>query len=147
MIDYQRYYQYLEEVKYVLDEEVYKFASNSDHFDLRSPNSLHEAWLEEFKITEDRIKNFSSGYVSGAVTLLGPAHDRKIILEYTDVQGYNFSFDSKALVLNNIFQHGDIYTHELRLDEGVHVHEILFARGHRFLIKFGGFSYREELLI
>lgn len=146
MIDYQRYHRYLEEMKNLLDETVYEFASNSDHFDLRSPNSLHDAWLEEFRITENRNKNSSDANISGVVTLLGPTHDRRIILEYAGVLAYNFYFDSKVLTSGGGLRHGDIYTHELRLEEGVHVHEIIFARGHSFLIKFGSFAYREELL-
>lgn len=46
-IDFGRYLAYWESVRDRLPAHIYAFASNSDHFKLRSRNSLHDARLED----------------------------------------------------------------------------------------------------
>lgn len=145
VIDHNRYSQYLEGIKHLIDDNVYEFAANPDHFDLSSPSSLHDAWLEEFRVTENRNDDSGDILISGSITLLGPFHDRRIILEYAGVVGYDFCFVGEDRSRDGrVPRHGDVYTHEIRLEDGVLVHEILFVNDHRFLIKFRGFSRREE---
>jgi len=55
--DYRPYARYLESVKHLMPAHLFAFAANSENFDLRSPNSLHDAWLEEWSIVEVVLPN------------------------------------------------------------------------------------------
>lgn len=145
VIDFERYDEYLTGVEDVMDPRVFEFARNPDHFNLSSPSSLHDAWLEEFRVAESRSDDSDGNRISVTIVLLGAFHDRRIVLEYDGVSGYDFSF-SGEVCRGTVQKHGDVYTHEMRIEEGVHVHEILFADGHRFMIRFKRFSHREELV-
>ena len=147
VIDYNRYLRYLEGIKHLIDGNVYEFAANPDHFDLSSPKSLHDAWLEEFRVKETRKKESDEILITGSIILMGPFHDRRVVLEYSGVSGYDFSFVGEdGRFSGGDPKHGDVLTHEIRLEGDACVHEILFAGGHRFLIRFKGLSHREELL-
>src|SRR5690606_7191039 len=90
-IDFGRYAAYLESVQGLMPPHVYKFASDSKHFDLSSRNSLHDAWLEEVSVRE--LATGDRHEVRRAeieMRLLGPFHDRRIHLLYEGVVSYRW---------------------------------------------------------
>jgi hypothetical protein len=50
--DHTPYWDYLESVKRLMPANMHAFASNSENHDLTSPNSLHDSWLEYWKVSE-----------------------------------------------------------------------------------------------
>src|SRR5438874_2153227 len=90
--DYGPYMRYLQSMKHVMPVELFAFASNIENYDLNSPNSLHDAWLEEWNVAEiQQSAERSKGPIQINALLLGPKHDRYICLAYKNVQGYKMS--------------------------------------------------------
>lgn len=122
-IDFDAYAAYLVTVRDRLPSHVAAFAADPRHFALDAPETLHDAWLEAFTVSEsasgDRRERRATEIV---VRLLGPFHGRTHVLRYTGVRGYEIA---GAGLANG---HGDLLTHEVRLAaDGVGlVHEFLF---------------------
>lgn len=146
-IDHRGYCGYLATVEKEMDPGIYGFASNSAHFDLSSPGSLHDAWLQDLSVTESRGDDSNGSSVLVRISLLGPHHDRMIDFEYQGVSEYSFTkLGTGASSVGLPTGHGDVFTHEIRMEAGVYEHEILFVKGHRFIVKFRAFIHREHLI-
>ena len=130
-IDYDRYTRYLGTVQGHMPEHVFAFASDSRHFDLDSPTSLHDAWLESLSICESATGEGRSPRTTRIdIVLLGPQHDREILLRYENVARYRLSLENDGDRRFGPPSHGDLYTHEVRIEEdGMLVHELLFVDG------------------
>ncbi|ACM19338.1 hypothetical protein Geob_0976 [Geotalea daltonii FRC-32] len=114
-IDFHGYQEYLLTIKDRLPAHVYAFASDAKYFDLQSPTSLHDAWLETCTIKESGKGNRNEARTLEIhLSLLGPFHDRRIHLMYGGVNSYSFNGprDCEGCAGKN---HGDLYTHEIRL--------------------------------
>ena len=146
-IDYNSYLEYLIFNKSIFDSKIYTFASNYLYFDLSSPSSLHDSWLESFRVVENRIEGKDDSSIEVEIILLGAFHDRKIHMRYGDVSRYEFGFAETTIGKSCIrSRHGDIFTHEIRLENKVYEHEIAFNNGAKFLVAFSKFSHWEESL-
>lgn len=135
--NYTKYFDYIEQVKTQMPSHIYAFASDSSNYDLRSKNSLHDAWLEELRINESGSSN--NRKLTAQLVLLGPFHDCKIHIRYTDVRSYNIFYrDDDELSLG----HGDILVHEVRIaDDDLFEHEIEFSSGRTLLFRFKEFEH------
>lgn len=137
-IDWTRYARYVESVRDQLPSHVFAFASDSRYFDLSSPGSLHDAWLESLTVREVTTgERQEIRKMEVAISLLGPFHDRRIHLHYTGVTSYSFSAPPRyGEPRYEHTAHGDLFTHEVRLGrDGLLVHELLFERDATFLIE------------
>jgi hypothetical protein len=135
--NYDPYFQYLDKVQGSMLPHIHAFASDVNHHNLTSPNSLHDAWIESWKICEvvagDRRR------VDIEACLLGPMHDRHIHMQYADVRKH-------AITANHNSKYGDLLVHELTMgDDGLYVHELLFAGGAVFTVHFSDLIHRIEL--
>jgi hypothetical protein len=137
---FDEYFEYIQSIRTRLPEHVYEFASNFDHYNLSSRLSLHDAWLSSIEVREpgkgERRENRNTEI---SLCLLGPHHDRRITLEYREVQAYT--------LLSQTVQagHGDLLIHEVRIsDSGFLVHEIQFVRGN-VVIECKDFEHRQEI--
>ncbi len=148
--DFSAYLQYLEEHRVHFPADVYAFAINLQNYDLTSHQSLHDAWLERFCITEpasgERSENRA---IQIEASFLGPYHDLKIHLEYSGVTAY--SIDTPAEFSSPPFAgigHGDLLIHALSLteDNQAVVHELYFSRGSLFRIVCETVKHRLEML-
>lgn len=140
VIEFYPYLEYLESIKHKLAPHVFDFASNPEHYSLESHSSLHDAWLDYAKVIEtatgDRMENRA---VEIELRFLGPFHDRRIYLEYKDVSAYEFK------VANSNRGHGDLWTHELQIDnDGNLVHELAYIEGGSMKITCRDLHHREE---
>src|SRR5215813_2251944 len=111
--DYGPYMRYLETVKHIMPADLFAFAVNSDNYDLYSPNSLHDAWLEEWNIVEVALPNErSKRMIEIRACFLGPQHDRHIRLTYKNVGHYTMhspeEFESPP---TGRAGHGDLLIH------------------------------------
>ncbi len=146
-INYNSYLEYLVLNKDNFDPDVYNFASNFLYFDLSSPSSLHDSWLESLAVKEIRMKGGADSKIEVEIILLGAFHDRKIHMRYEEVAGYEFIFNDAVSDLSEIrSRHGDIFTHEIRLENKGYEHEIAFSDGAKFSIVFSKFKHWEESL-
>lgn len=141
--DHRPYWQYLESVKGAMPAHMFEFASNDEHHNLTSPNSLHDSWLEYWRIAE--IAKQDSHRVRRSqieACFLGPMHDRYIYLQYTNVERHSITAD-----YDRALQHGDLLVHELAIvREGLYSHELVFAHGMVFMVHFADFEHRIELI-
>jgi hypothetical protein len=137
-----RYFAYLATIHERLAEHVYAFAADRSHYALDSPQSLHDAWLEELVLTEAApSKSPQERTTQLTLRLLGPMHDRIHVLQYYGVLGYRLEAGMAAR------GHGDALVHEVRLNElGVLVHEILFRSGARIVIECADIRYEGRSL-
>src|ERR1700742_3541208 len=115
--DYTQYWKYLESVRHCMLPHIFEFASNPDNYDLASPDSLHDAWLESWKIEEIPTSRKKRA-IQIQARFLGPMHDRYIDLTYRNVRRHEIAS------VGNSQQHGDLLVHELRVvSNGIYVHE------------------------
>ena len=146
-IDFTRYSRYIESIRDLLPSHIYAFASDSQYFDLSSPSTLHDAWLESFDVREIAIgKRQEIRRMEATVILLGAFHDRLIRLHYTGITRYSFQAPpqyGKARYEHTA--HGDLITHEIRLGhEGLFIHELLFERGATFFVECADIQHSEQ---
>src|SRR5262245_9020912 len=147
--DYRPYARYLESVKHLMPAHLFAFAANSENYDLSSPNSLHDAWLEEWSIIEVALPDKrSKRMIEIRARFLGPQHDRHIHLTYKNVGHYTMhnpeEFESPP---TGRVGHGDLLIHELTVvREGLFEHELRFSRGTVFSVRFTGFEHRIEII-
>src|SRR5437867_3156320 len=126
--DYRPYLRYLETVKHIMPADLFAFATNPENFNLSSPNSLHDAWLEEWRIAEVALPDARrKRQIEIKARFLGPQHDRHIFLTYKNVGSYTmqnpegFEMPPTGKVGN-----GDLLIHELIVvREGLSEHELL----------------------
>ena len=124
-IEFDRYLEELSSYKHNLPPEVAEFASDEDRFTLSHASSLHDAWLESIVVSESRATDEKPSQVSVEVILLGQQHDRRIHLKYSDVSRYTHTFAESGFPRFQT-KHGDLFTHEVRYEDGQVIHEILF---------------------
>ncbi len=144
LIDRTRYEKYIKSIKSRLSKQVYNFASNSKYYNFENHSSLHDAWLQYFNIKEI-AKGKRSQYRRTDIEscYLGPYHDRRIIILYKDVQSI-FINTVHPLWSAHGWAHGDLITHEVRLDKDKFlVHTIVYSTESIFVIKCRNIIHRE----
>jgi hypothetical protein len=128
-IQFGDYLQALESYRDQLPPEVAAFACDETRFALHHPSSLHDAWVEQISICESRAMDQKPSAISIVLTLLGPMHDRWIILTYEEVSTYLITGGKNPNSTPHTL-HGDIWTHEVRLSKQQEVvHEIAVGDG------------------
>jgi len=148
-IDYSSYEKYILSIRASLPDHIYAFASNPAYFNLESPSSLHDAWLESLVVNEVATGERNEiRQLEVKLILLGPFHDRRIHLHYTGIAQYSFQappgYDQQRYQHT---AHGDLFTHEIRLGHGgLILHELLFEREATLLIECKDFRHSEELI-
>ena len=144
--DHRPYWRYLNQVAGDMPENLFAFAVNPANHDLKSSNSLHDAWLARCQISEDGGTQQSTRRVSIDLVLLGSQHDRFIHLGYRFVTNYQFNGVLTGSP-TDFGIHGDLLVHEVRIVKPeLFEHEILFANGTSILVQFLKFEYELELL-
>ncbi len=138
----KNYFEYIDSIKENLPNSVYDFASNSDHYNLTSHDSLHDSWLNFIKIREEASGERSEERKTVVeIEFLGGFHDKKIHLIYKNI--INININQKNY--NVIDGHGDLLMHEFRLDENHSIiHELVFDKGGIYIIQFQEFEYFYE---
>lgn len=144
--DHRPYWEYLQSVEGTMPTHMFEFASNPENHDLTSPNSLHDSWLEYWRIAEvaeDGRRRFRSLKIDAC--FLGPMHDRHIYLHYKNVEQHAIMPAYESPYRGG--QHGDLLVHELvMVREGVFSHELVFSLGTVFSVQFAEFEHRVELI-
>jgi hypothetical protein len=125
---------------------LFEFASNPENHDLRSRNSLHDCWLEYWRIAEtprqERVQN-----IQIESCFLGAYHDRRIYLTYGNVHGYRMKGPDHLPPSPRHESHGDLLVHELTMErEGLFTHEMQFSSGAVFAATFEDLDHRVELI-
>jgi hypothetical protein len=142
-IDLDAYLPYLASIRDRLPSHVAAFASNPKHYSLDDRESLHDASLESVVVRESAPgSQASTRGCEIEVHLLGAFHDRRHVLRYTGVRGYELH------AVGIEYGHGNVITHEVRLTARREplVHEIAFdsvkaGRHARMLIECSSFTH------
>lgn len=140
------YIEYLQKNKDRFPASVFNFATDIERHNLDSPHSLHDAWMESFAVKEKRQEERSlDASLAIELVLLGPMHDRDIILRYEGVVSYQIEGNKNPYNWSDTF-HGDVSRHEVSISErGLICHEIEFASLSRIVIVCEHFSCVERL--
>src|ERR1700681_1590826 len=95
---------------------LFEFASNPENHDLKNPNSLHDSWLEYWRIAE-KAKNYGNQDRSTQIDacFLGPKHDRYVYLTYKGVEKYSILSAGELTLAPRQTPHGDLLVHELTI--------------------------------
>jgi hypothetical protein len=147
--DYRPYVLYLESVKHLMPAHLFAFAASSENFDLTSPNSLHDAWLEEWSIAEVALPNErKKRRIEIRARFLGPQHNRHIFLTYKNVGRYAMQNPEEfEMPPTGRVGHGDLHIHELTVvRDGLFEHELRFSRGTVLSVQFTDFEHRVEII-
>ncbi|MES2038535.1 MAG: hypothetical protein V4495_11885 [Pseudomonadota bacterium] len=148
--DFTSYQRYLQEHRDHFPPDVYAFAIDTGNYDLTSHQSLHDAWLERFCISELASGERSEiRAIQIEASFLGPYHDLKIHLAYSGVIEYNIVTPEEFLHPPcGVIGHGDLLIHEMSLTENKKslVHELYFSRGSMFRIVCKTFKHTLEML-
>ena len=148
-IDFDLYASYVESIRHKIPEHVYAFASDPQHFDLTSHSSLHDSWIDTLTVREVKENtNSEARKLEVILRLFGPFHDRYINFRYVGVTEYSFVMPSRiGHPRYQHISHGDLYTHEVRMDaDGLLTHEILFEGDSTLLIVCADFVHWEEIV-
>lgn len=126
-INFDRYHEYISKHLHLFPEKLRDIASNPIYYDLQSPESLHDARLEQLTFRELGADN---------ATLFFKWKGANAIIE---IQYYLSSFfmlkgKQEANFTGAFF--GDLYTHEFRLEDTGFLHEIQMTSGSSFEIAF-----------
>ena len=144
-MEFKKYLEYLETIKENLSINIYEFAKDENRHNLSSPHSLRDAWISSITIKENRNKERPFNPKSSIIIeLLGPKHDRNIILSYTEVESYEIKGHRNQFNWGDTF-HGDIDRHEIRLTESLYEHIIWFHSDSILRIKFRAFEIEEKM--
>ena len=102
---------------------------------LDSPHSLHDSWMTSLTIKENRkLERPFEPKPTIEIELLGPMHDRSIILTYAGIASYEITGLLNPYNWADTY-HGDIMRHEVRLREsGRFIHEIEFSSESRIIV-------------
>ena len=144
--DHSPYWAYLKSVEGVMPGSLHAFASNPENHDLTSPNSLHDASLRCWKVTEPALPPDATVEID--IELLGPQWDRLIRLWYGEVISYTVDESPAVADQEGVRRgHGDLLVHELRMAEDDSFrHELVFSSGTVFLVQFRAFGHAIEML-
>ena len=139
---YDAYFEYLETIRDKLGENLYLFASDPERHNLSSHRSLHDAWIKSLTV-KTSYGSPGSESTDGDVdlVLLGPYHDRILTLNYSGVRACNVDFQ--------FCQNGrkrDLLYHELRHENGIVEHELVFDGDMSIEIFCTGLICTEQLL-
>ncbi|MEH6801072.1 MAG: hypothetical protein V7681_17425 [Halopseudomonas sabulinigri] len=143
--NFDLYLQYLEAVKSDLPLQVFEFASDEKRHNLDSAHSLHDAWLTSLVVKENRnTQRPFEPKPTIELVLLGPQHDRDIVLSYVNVSSYRAESEQNCFNAADTL-HGDVDLHEVRVSEGgLVVHEIKFSSCSRIIITCDNFICTER---
>lgn len=142
--DFDLYLRYIEANKSRLTPEVYEFASSEERYNLNSAHSLHDAWLTSLTVKENRQSQrpFEPNPTI-EIVMLGPMHDRDIVLRYQGVRSYRVEGNQNPYNWADTF-HGDIANHEVSVaEDGCVVHEIEFVSRSRVVVICENFTCTE----
>lgn len=129
------YRRYLEKNRDRFPPAVFAFAANVERHSIDSPHSLHDAWLSSVSVKENRRTHRPfEPRPSVELVLLGPKHDREIILTYEGVSDYRIEGKRNPYNWAGTF-HGDVNSHEVRITaKSQIIHEIAFASQTKVLV-------------
>jgi hypothetical protein len=135
------YFSYIESCDR-MDPKTKSFAIDRSRYDLSSPGSLHDAWLDRLFLVEEASGNrHQVRPLNVVVELLGPYHDRRFRLTYSGVKQYVMQCDK----LSN--GHGDLLMHEFTMDDhGLTTHEMIFSSGSSLRFVFESFRFEEQVI-
>lgn len=135
------YFDYLNANRDQMPLEALTFAIDQRNYALTSHQSLHDAWLEWFLISEPASGSRTEiRSIQIECRFLGPYHDQYIELKYFDV--YEYKIIANQVAANPLVGHGDLLMHEMRMQGEYVAHEMVFSSGAVFEIVFRGFSHR-----
>lgn len=139
---YDRYFSYLNDVAAAMPPVLAEFASQVSNYDLRSDDTLHDAWL--------RSLNVSKSYLDGAetvskvsISLLHQSHVGIIDLTYFEVSSFACSLQPSKWPTSPV----DLIDHEFCVvGPNKYRHFIQFDRDVWIEVVFGGFDYVRRVI-
>jgi hypothetical protein len=140
-VTYDKYFNYIKSIEMLLPKELYLFASDPDRYNLKSHKTLHDSWIESITINSISNSCFENRQTNIQIKLLGQYHDRMHELVYLDVKAYHLK-NVKCLDRS----HDDLLFHEIRYENNLIEHEIIFDNDVEILVLCKKMIHNEILL-
>lgn len=139
---FDRYFSYIESVKSELPLHLYEFASDISRYSLDGLKTLHDAWLEELKVST-RYEQDSNVVASSEVVLrFRQAFEGTITIAYSGVEAFEYRnvpnrWPDRAT---------DLLVHEVSVEsDGVYSHTLVFDKDVVMKVLFRDFSLEESV--
>lgn len=139
---FDRYFSYIESVKNEFPVDLYAFASDFSRYELNGPKTLHDAWLEEVKISTRYAHDSNVIAASEVVLRLRQAFEGAITVAYSGVQAFEYRnvpdrWPDRAM---------DLLVHEFSVEsDGLYSHTLVFDQGVVMKVLFRDFSLEESV--
>ncbi|MEG1725537.1 MAG: hypothetical protein RR313_09100 [Anaerovoracaceae bacterium] len=131
---YDKYFEYIEEVKYKFPKKLYDFATDHNRYLLNTQGTLHDAKINRINI--DICSN--NKYLE--LFLLTKWRDSEIYIKYYNLR----NFDSKIFSTEYPNAKFDLLTHEITcLEMNVYQHLIKFEHGLWLMVQFSDIEVKE----
>lgn len=136
------YFSYIESVKSELPAHLYAFASDFSRYELNGSKTLHDAWLEEVKISTRYEHDSNAIAASGVVLRLRQALGGTITMAYSGVQAFEYRnvpnrWPDRAT---------DLLVHEFSVEsDGFYSHTLVFDNDVVMKVLFRDFSLEESV--
>lgn len=125
VVRFDRYFQYIDQIKSSMPPELAGFASDTARYQLTGPRTLHDARLKSLNV-EHRFDGNAITFASVTLNLL-LASQECLVLKYVGASGIIFLSDpvrwpDKAvdlLIHEFLVEHNNLFSHLIEFDRGV----------------------------
>lgn len=135
---FNKYFSYLKDIRDEIDPYIYEFFSDERKYQLRGEKTLHDSWIQDFKISRE-LKTAENTNSSIELRLLLADWENVLILNY-----YDAFFEKIALeIFDEQHSQNDLLVHELQWDQQTkrYQHIIYFDNDVDLVINFAAFKY------
>lgn len=135
---FDRYFRYLDDIRDEINPYIYNFFSDEKKYQLRGKETLHDSWLQDFKISRD-LKTEENMNSSIELSFLLANWESVLILNYYDAFFEKIPFE----IFNNQYSQNDLLVHELKWNQQTkrYQHIICFDNDIDLIINFANFKY------
>lgn len=135
---FNKYFSYLKNIRDEIDPYIYEFFSDERKYQLRGEKTLHDSWIQDFKISRE-LKTAENTNSSIELRLLLADWENVLILNY-----YDAFFEKIPLeIFDEQHSQNDLLVHELQWDQQIkrYRHIICFDNDVDLVINFAAFKY------
>ena len=135
---FNKYFSYLKDIRNKIDPYIYEFFSDERKYQLRGERTLHDSWIQDFKISRE-LKTVENTNSSIELRLLLADWENVLILNYYDAFFEKIPFE----IFDEQHLQNDLLVHELQWDQQTkrYRHIICFDNDVDLVINFAAFKY------
>ena len=135
---FNKYFSHLKDIRDEIDPYIYEFFSDERKYQLRGEKTLHDSWIQDFKISRE-LKTVENTNSSIELRILLADWENVLILNY-----YDAFFEKIPLeIFDEQHSQNDLLVHELQWDQQTKRYRriICFDNDVDLVINFAAFKY------